>query len=452
MNFDMEKEIEILAEKTEKIMKKLKSEGANDVVLHAGIGNYQQTKFANNRIVKSDSSISKSIYVFCNWKGRIVETTIKDTSEKGIKSAIEKINRYASHIPVNEKFEGIAEGPFKYKTTKYDKRIEECYNMHAETIEEAVNSAEEVGKVRNGGVFETSYSVDYLLTSEKCEAKSRDSSVYFSFRSIYDKESSGHKVYSARSVKNLNPSAIAKEAARFAMESKGEKKEVEGKMDVLFEPLPLAIILEHIADSASAFEVETGNSFLVNKLGKQVGSECFTLIDDPIYEDAFICSPYDSEGVPTKRKAIIERGVLKTYLHNTSTAKRYKTETTANAGLINPHPWNVVLQKGSCSLEKLIENVDYGIYVTNAWYMRFQNYFTGEFSILPRDATFLIKNGKIEAPIRNVRINSSLQEIMKNAELIGKKAEKIHSWEVHGSVIAPPALVRDINVTKPVSH
>ncbi|MCS7109497.1 MAG: TldD/PmbA family protein [Candidatus Micrarchaeota archaeon] len=450
MNLNIENEVEILAEKVEKINKMLKAEGADDVVAHAEIANYQQTKFANDKIVKSESSISKSIYIFCNWKKRILETTIKDASDDSIKRTVEKMRKYALHLPINEKFEGIAKGPFKYKKVKYDRSIEKSYVQHSEMIEEAINSTEEIGNVRNGGVLETSYYFDYLLTSEKCEAKSRGSSIYFSFRSIYDKESSGHKVYSGRSTKNFDPSKIAKEAARFAVESKGQKKEVEGKMDVLFEPLPFAIILEHIAESASAFEVETGNSFLIDKLGKRVGNECFTLIDDPMYEDALLCSPYDSEGVPTKKKHIIERGVLKTYLHNTSTAKRYKTETTGNAGLINPHPWNVVLQHGDHSIQEIIENIDHGIYVTNAWYMRFQNYLTGEFSILPRDAAFLIEKGEIVAPLKNIRINSTLQEMMEHTSIVGKNVEKIHSWEVHGSVITPPVLVRDIRITKPV--
>ncbi len=450
MNDGIEKEMESLIEKTNKVMKELKKEGADDVVLHAGIGNYQQTKFANNKIVKSDSSISKSLYLFCSWKGKIIETTIKDTSEKGIRRTLDNIRRYARHIPANERFLGIAQGPFRYKKEKYDKKIENAYEIHADVVENAINSAIENGSERNGGVFETTFSSDYLLTSGKCEAAGKDSSVYLSFRALCDKDSSGHKVYSGRTTKNLNSSKIAKEAAEFAVQSKGEKRQIEGKMSVLFEPLPLAIILEHIGDATSAFEVETGNSFLVDKLGKKVGSEIFTLIDDPTYDDAYVHSTFDSEGVPTKAKELIENGVLNTYIHNTSTAKRHNTETTGNAGLINPHPWNIVLEKGNSSIEQMIESIDKGIYVTNAWYMRFQNYFTGEFSILPRDAIFYIENGEIKHSVKNVRINSTLEEIMQNTEMVGKNIEKIHSWEVSGSVITPSVLVKDISITKPI--
>lgn len=436
---------------TEKLMKKLKAKGIDDIVLHSGIGSEYQTKFTNSRIVKTEVSSAASISVFCNWNGKIIETTLKDANEKGIGRLVGNLEKYVRYIPKNEKFEGIAEGPFKYGKLNYDKKLENPERIIADSIETAIAAAERNGGERNSGVMETKTSKTYLLTSGNCEVEDRDSEIYFSFRSICDKESSGHKVYAARSLKGFNPKKLAKEAAQFASDSKGDKAEVMGQFDVVFEPLPLAIMLEHIGDSTSAFEVESGNSFLKDKLNKKVGSKVFNLTDDPLLNDGYGSTTFDSEGVKTRKTELIKNGVLKTYVHNTSTAKRAKTKTTGNAGLISPHPWNIVLEKGKLSREKLISNVDNGIYVTNAWYMRFHNYLTGEFSIIPRDAIFLIKNGRIDKPVKNVRLNASLQELMEKTEKIGNNTEKIHSWEVGGSVITPSILARDIKITKPTS-
>ncbi len=440
-----------LIETTGKLMRMLKSRDINDIVLQSEISNESQTKFANNKIVNTEVSSSASIFVFCNWKGKIIETTLKNANEKGIKRLANNLEKYAKHIPKNEKFEGIAQGPFKYRKLNYDKRLENPDNINADSIEAAIYTALKHGGERNSGVIETKTSETYLLTSGNCEAKEKNSGIYFSFRSICDKESSGHKVYAARSLNGFQPEKLAKEAAQFAVDSKGEKTEVMGRYDVIFEPLPLAIMLEHIGDSASAFEVESGNSFLKDKLGKTVGSQMFNLTDNPLLDDGYNSTPFDSEGVATKKNRIIKNGILQTYLHNTSTAKRNKTKTTGNAGLISPHPWNVVLEKGKSSKEMLIGSVDRGIYITNAWYMRFHNYLTGEFSIIPRDAIFLIKNGRIERPIKNIRLNASLQELMEKTELVGNNIEKIHSWEVEGSVITPSIVVKDFKVTKPTS-
>jgi PmbA protein len=162
---------------------------------------------------------------------------------------------------------------------------------------------------------------------------------------------------------------------------------------------------------------------------------------------------FDSEGVPTQRTEIITDGKLMTYLHNTSTAKRYKTKTTANAGLISPHHWNLVLEPGKKSREELIGQVKDGIYVTNIWYTRFQNYVTGDFSTIPRDAIFLIKNGKLSGSVKGIRITSNMLDILKGIESVGnaKESENIHAWEVDSSVITPPVLVKGVNITKPTT-
>jgi PmbA protein len=435
---------------TEKVMKQIKQKNVDDVVLHSGIERNHQTKFANNKIVKTDVSSGYYISVFCSINKRIVETTIKDLKEENIEKTINDIIRYSQHLPENKNFEGIANGPFRYKKLKHDKKIIDAEEKAGEIIEESINSACEKKETRNSGVFETSLSENYLLTSNNAEGESIDTNVYFSIRSIYEKDSSGHKVYGARFLKGLDAEELGRKAGEFAIDSKDPKEIENGRYDIIMEPLPLAIIIESIGHASSAFEVETGESFLRGKLGKRVGSEEFTLIDDPMLEDAYDSSECDAEGVPTKTKEIVSKGVLKTYLHNTSTAKRWNTVTTGNAGLISPHPWNLVVKKGKYKTEKMIKEIKRGIWVTNAWYMRFHNTLTGEFSIIPRDAAFYIENGKIKYSVKNIRINSTLEEIMKNTAMVGKDQEKIHSWEVEGSVITPSVLLKNIKITKPV--
>lgn len=98
---------------------------------------------------------------------------------------------------------------------------------------------------------------------------------------------------------------------------------------------------------------------------------------------AYGAKAFDDEGTPTRDNKIIEKGVLKTYLHNSTTAKKFKTETTANAGLVSPQPWNLIVEPGGKSFEDLLSEVDDGVYVTNDWYLRYQNYRTGDFSTIP---------------------------------------------------------------------
>jgi len=139
---------------------------------------------------------------------------------------------------------------------------------------------------------------------------------------------------------------------------------------------------------------------------------------------------------------------LKTYLHNSTTAKKFGAETTGNAGLIEPLPWNMVVEAGEKPFANLIGEVDKGIYVTNDWYLRYQNYRTGDFSTIPRDGMFLIEKGEIAASIRELRISDNMLRILQKIIGLSKSRSWIKWWEVDVPTLVPYALVEDLNFTK----
>ena len=146
-------------------------------------------------------------------------------------------------------------------------------------------------------------------------------------------------------------------------------------------------------------------------------------------------------------KLILLNGKLNTFLHNTSSAIRHKTKSTANAGLINPSAWNIVLEKGKCS-EGDVRDVKKGLYISNVWYTRYQNYSTGDFSTIPRDAVFIIENGEFKQAIKNIRISDNMLNILKNISMLGKKYKQLRNWESDNSCVVPEILVKDVNVTR----
>jgi len=140
---------------------------------------------------------------------------------------------------------------------------------------------------------------------------------------------------------------------------------------------------------------------------------------------------------------------LKTYLHNTSTAKKFKAKPTANAGLIYPQAWQLELAPGEKSLEEIIGEIKHGVYITNNWYTRFTNYKTGEFSTLPRDVIFEIKDGKITNRLTKVRIKGSMPELLKNVMAISRKRKLIRWWEVDIPVLTGWVVFKNLMLTKP---
>ena len=431
------------------ICKKLIGRGANDVVISLVNLDAKQIKFVNNGIVKTGTEYLKSLNVFANIKNRLVSTTLKDFSEKSADQLVRNILDFAKNIHEKKDYYGIAKGPFKYNKVNdlYDKNYDNADLV--DLTERGINASLENAK-RASGIMEASNANIYLYTSGNVEVEQEGTHFYFSIRSFYDKESSGHKTISGRTLKNFNTEKTGKESGLIAKDAKNPAEGNPGKFDVILDPLASAPLFDAVGSSASIFNVEAGTSFFTNKLNKKIASNKFTLYDDPTINDGLNSTFFDAEGFPTRKNTIIKNGVFRTYLHNTSTAKKYKTKTTGNAGLVSPEPTNIVIENGKISREKLIREVKSGLLITNVWYTRFTNYATGDFSTIPRDGIFVIKNGSIEGPIKNIRISDNMLRILLNIKDKANDIQQIRSWEAEIPVITPSILVKNVNITRPV--
>jgi PmbA protein len=231
--------------------------------------------------------------------------------------------------------------------------------------------------------------------------------------------------------------------------AKDPKAGVEGRYDIIFDPLITGSLLAMWGGMTSAFQVMVQLSVFVNKLGQKVTSDIVTMRDVPA-SYAMTNRVFDDEGVPVKENVLIDKGVLKTYLHNTSTAKIFKTETTGNAGLPYPGPWNIELDAGDMSKDEMLRSMKRGIYLTNTWYTRFQNYATGDFSTIPRDGMFLIEDGRIAQSWKDVRISDNALRMLNNIAGISKERQHVHWWgEADPPSLSPYVLIKDVQITRP---
>lgn len=434
------------------LVKQLKRKGADDVVVNASTEEATQLKFSNNAISTTQSWHSEKVNVFMALDRKLVGTSIRSLGKPAVDDAVQKIVKFAAAAVPNKEYMGIAKGPFNYRALPetYDKAIVELGNAAVDILNGAIGVARSNGANRTAGIFETTVSNSYLLTSNGVEAEDRGTKAYFSLRAFVDKYASGHHICNSRVLRKFTPEASAEKAATIAKQAVGPKPGVPGSYDVIFSPLPFANILESVGKAASIFNVESRLSCFAGKLGEEVGSENVTLVDDGTLPNGFDSVKFDEEGVPTQRNAIIENGILKKYLHNTSTARRHKTKTTANAGLVTPMPFNLVFQNGNFNKEEMIMGIKRGLIVTNVWYTRFQNYESGDFSTIPRDGMFLVENGRVAGPVKELRISDNLIRILKNTAAVGKEPEPVFGWEVEVPTITPAVLVKGVKVTKSV--
>jgi PmbA protein len=436
-----------ILDKTEEIVKKAKGLGADEVIAKTTFGKYRQVRFSNNQV---DITVAWNDYVTdvaLAWKKRVVATQIHDFTD--VDASIKNLMGLAKVSQENPTFGGFAKGKFKYAKSKPDKKLEDLESP-TELVLEAIGAAEkEAGsKVDSGGILLTRFEDVYLASSEGPMGFDSRSAIEFSIRAFSEREASGHGVECSSTLKGFEPARAGAKAGEIAKLAKSPKVGDEGVYDVIFDPLIFGSMLGVWGPMASAFYIMIQMSVFVDKLGKKVGPEIVTLKDNP---SAYSVSNrvFDDEGVPTRETVIIDHGVLKTYLHNASTAKMFKAETTGNAGLVSPNAWNIEMETGDYGKEELFKETKRGLYLTNTWYTRFQNYAKGDFSTIPRDGIFLIEKGEIKQSLKDIRVSDNALTMLGNIAAISKERQHVHWWgEADPPSLSPYVLIKNVHITK----
>lgn len=429
-------------------LKLAKRHKASDAVARLSKETRSQLRFANNTLSTLQTWQTQKLDLFLSFNKRIVFTSLDTVDKKSIARAVSALAKLARVSKPKTDFAGIAKGPFKYRkiARSFDKKITtaDIADKAAAAITAALKKT-----AKTAGVLYTNTERTQLLTSNNVSAQDKGTAIEISIRAFEKKGGSGHAVSCSRTLSDFDPESAGAKAGMLASLAKKPREGMPGKYDILFDPLAFADLAGLTASFSSAFYVESGFSFLKDKLGKPVASPAVNLSDAGNMAGGFGSTPFDDEGVPTRTTEIIKRGTLNTYLHNTSTAKKYLVKTTANAGLINPTPHNVVLQPGTLSKDEIISQARSALYITNVWYTRFQNYMTGDFSTIPRDAILLIKNGTVSGSLKNIRITENLESLLKKITSVSKRPEWIHWWEVQTPVFLPYVFAEKVNITKP---
>ena len=243
--------------------------------------------------------------------------------------------------------------------------------------------------------------------------------------------------YSAgRHFKMLEPAeTIGETAARRALRRLGARKIKTTRAPVVFDPDMAASLLRALAGAASGPSLYKGASFLAGKLGEQIMSANVTVNDDGRMRAGLGSKPFDGEGLPTNRKSMVEKGVLKTYLLDCYSARKLELEPTGNASrgvgeTPGVSPTNFYLEPGPYTPEQVMSSVKRGLYVTELIGFGV-NGVTGDYS---RGAGGLwIEHGEPVYPVQEITIAGNLKDIFMSIEMIGNDLK----WR---SAIAAPTI------------
>ena len=247
----------------------------------------------------------------------------------------------------------------------------------------------------------------------------------------------------ARSFAGLEtPEHIGRVAAERALRRLRPRKVETQRVPVVFEPRTARSLLGSVFEAVHGESVYRQASFLAGKLGEKVAADGLTVIDDGTIPGLFGSSPFDDEGIPTRRTAVIERGVLKSYLLNSYTARKLGMKTTGNASRgLSGNPGighgNLFIAGGDRSPAEILASIGNGLYVTELIGSGV-NIVTGDYS---RGAVGMwIRNGELAFPVSEVTIAGNLNNMLKDMEAIGS------DLEFRGSTAAPTLLIREMTV------
>ncbi len=419
--------------------------GMDDVIARMEEHREAQIKFHDNSISIIKDWHSRRLSLFMAADKKIFHLTLENPDRDAVTRAITHAGDIIPLLTSKKRYHGIGRQRMTPRSeARYSADVidtERLVDVAHDAIDGALEQADHVAGVLSAGTEH----ID-LATSEDINASDTNSRIALSIRA-FKNDGSGHAVRCVRTPDGLDGNAGG-EAARDACRAGRPRQGERGTYDIVFSSLALANIMQHVAAMASAFYVDSGMSFLADGLGQQVAGERLTIRDSGVHPGGIASRAFDDEGIATGETAIIDQGVLASFLHNTSTAREHDTATTANAGLVAPHPWNVVVAPGDGCMEEMISGVEHGLLVTNTWYTRFQNYRTGDFSTIPRDAAIVIDHGELSHAITGIRISDAMPRLLGSIDMLGREQRQIHWWEVETPVFTPAALVRDVPVTR----
>ncbi len=424
--------------------------GADEAILITVISNEQMVRFANSSVTVTKNINESGQVVYLAKGGRRIIGSSSNPERASLERFIDLLYKSMMSLPKDAGYVPLpARGRAFRPKPSHDKKLEHAEGLLTGYAQEAISSADKAGARRTAGSLEADVTTHHLLSSTGTVGVDTSSKVLLNVRAFTDRDASGHGLSCSATVRRFEPGVAGARAGSHSKMMKNARQLTEGgTFQVLMSPTVASNLIALVGEFASAFSIEAGTSYLVDRLGKRVASPMLDLTDGGRIEGCLDGRAFDDEGQPTQSTKLIDGGVLKSYLHNLSTAKRFKTKTTGNAGLIEPGPWNLEVGAGDSVYEEMVKEMKHGLILTSNWYTRFKNYRTAEFSTVPRDGTYLVEAGEVRAPIKGIRISDSLERMFSSVRLLSKDREWVQWWEVDTPTLCPWVLVDGVTVTK----
>ena len=389
-----------------------------------------------------------------------------ESLEKTVRAALDASK--TRKLPFKYSFPSPAEPP-KVRGV-YDAELsklpsEKAVDLAYQMVEESLAFNRKV--VDNAGVFNLVVYNTMVMNSHGLKAKDEGTFFEASLTATAKqgaRSSEGAESTAGRSLKELKPKEIGRKAAEMAVSGLKAEPLKEGTYPVILDPEPAVNVDWYIGSLCSPMIAKLYYPLFLDKLGKKVGSEELTVVDDPLMPGGVGSAPVDEEGIPSQKVTLIEEGVLKAFVYDTFYGAMEKKRPTASGmrsafavgvssfpgknynGEPIPVPRNPYIVPGDWKRDEIIEDTKNGLLVRRFHYTRLTNPTRGDFTSVLRMGLYSVKRGEVAGALKKSRLIDNLLDILKNVDAVSDTLTVAGSWGdyAHTPVIRTKAHVAPV--------
>jgi predicted Zn-dependent protease len=401
------------------------------------------TRFANNTIHQNVSERNATVLVrFFQGKSMGTATTNR-LDDRSLEMIVDRARTNAKASPEDPDFVGLP-GPAVYADVHAFDESTATYTpqSRARSVSVICQRASEK-KLNASGAFSSGVGEVAVANSEGVFAHFASTNADFQ-TVVMGEDASGRAHGSAWRVEELPVGELSLEAIRNADQGRNPRKIDPGEYPVVFEHYVTEDLLTMLNFyGMGALALMEGRSWMNDRLGQKAMSERVSIWDDGL-DSKGSPMPFDYEGVPKQRVEIVKKGIVKGPVYDRYTARKMGAQTTGHAlpptmrGL-GPIATNLFIAPGDASVEEMIRSTQKGIYINRFWYTRLVHPKDCVITGMTRDGVFMIEDGELAYPVKNLRFTQSYVQALADVEAVGRDTHLLME-EFGGIASCIPAL------------
>ena len=381
------------------------------------------TRFANNRIhqnVYHDDAVAHVRIAYQKRQGRAVTNNL---SPDGLRSAVLQAREHAGLMPEDPDFPGLPDAPRAVSVDAYDEATAGAGPEHrAAAVGMVCRKAADAG-LEAAGFYRTGVTelAVFSTRGRHCYHAGTFAGLLITARS---EDSAGWPKGGGWRIDAFDPEALADEAIDKAVRGRNPQNLEPGEYPVVLEHYAVDDMLEALSFyGMGAHMVQDGRSWMNDLIGQPAMSPLVSIWDDGLAPSGWPV-PFDAEGVPRQRVDIVTDGVVQGPVHNSYTAAKAGVASTGHqrGATGGPTATNLFMRPGDQTTEQLIASVGRGLYITRFYYTRLAHNRGCVMTGMTRDGTFLIENGAITTPVKNLRFTQSYVDALAGCQALSDTA------------------------------